>query len=193
MPRILYRWRWPGSFSCPHLSGSSAPAPKFNIADTANTSIGGGEYSNKGLEIFNSVEYADVLDNGQIEKSIRFNHYLLSLANGLKPVASVNVEINGKSYERSSVGDGQYDAFMKALWKIYDELGKPHPVLEDYAVTIPPGGKTDALVETVITWKFNDKKIKTRGLHPDQTEAAIKATERMLNIIEHQKTVSSIQ
>ncbi len=133
---------------------------------------------------------ADVFDNGQFEKSIRFNHYLLSLANGLKPVASVNVEINGKSYERSSVGDGQYDAFMKALWKIYDELGKPHPVLEDYAVTIPPGGKTDALVETVITWKFNDKQIKTRGLHPDQTEAAIKATEKMLNIIERNKTVS---
>jgi len=136
---------------------------------------------------------ADVLDNGQIEKSIKFNHYLLSLANGLKPMASVNVEINGKSHERSSVGDGQYDAFMKALWKIYDELGKPHPVLDDYSVTIPPGGKTDALVETVITWKFNNKKIKTRGLHPDQTEAAIKATEKMLNIIEHQNIVKSKQ
>jgi len=136
---------------------------------------------------------ADVFDNGGIEKSIKFNHYLLSLANGLKPVASVNVEINGKFYERSSVGDGQYDAFMKALWKIYDELGKPHPVLVDYSVAIPPGGKTDALVETVITWKYNGKNIKTRGLHPDQTEAAIKATEKMLNIIEHQKTVSSLQ
>ncbi len=129
---------------------------------------------------------ADIFDNGQIEKSIHFNHYLLSLANGLKPMASVNVEINGKPYERSSVGDGQYDAFMKALWKIYDELNKPHPILENYAVTIPPGGKTDALVETIISWKFNDKKFKTRGLHPDQTEAAIKATEKMLNIIENQ-------
>ena len=133
---------------------------------------------------------ADVFDNGQIEKSIKFNHYLLSLATGLRPMASVNVSINGKSYERSSVGDGQYDAFMRALWKIYDELGKPHPLLDDYSVTIPPGGKTDALVETVITWKYKDKEFKTRGLDPDQTEAAIKATEKMLNIIEKQKTLS---
>lgn len=129
---------------------------------------------------------ADVFDNGQIEKSIKFKHYSLSIANGLKPVANINVKINGKSYEQSSVGDGQYDAFMKALWKIYDSLGKSHPTLDDYSVAIPPGGKTDALVETVITWKYNDRKMKTRGLDPDQTEAAIKATEKMLNIIEHQ-------
>ncbi|OQX97316.1 MAG: 2-isopropylmalate synthase [Bacteroidetes bacterium 4572_117] len=127
---------------------------------------------------------ADVFDNGQIDKSIKFKHYSLSIANGLKPVANINIEINGKSYEKSSVGDGQYDAFMKALWQIYDELGKPHPVLEDYAVSIPPGGKTDALVETIITWRYNNNRLKTKGLDPDQTEAAIKATEKMLNIIE---------
>jgi len=49
---------------------------------------------------------------------------------------------------------------------------------------IPPGGKTDALVETVITWDYNGKEFKTKGLDADQTESAIKATERMLNIIE---------
>jgi len=136
---------------------------------------------------------ADVFENGHKEKLIKFNHYLISLATGLRPMASVNVSINGKSYERSSVGDGQYDAFMRALWKIYDELGKPHPLLEDYSVTIPPGGKTNALVETAITWKYKDKEFKTRGLDPDQTEAAIKATEKMLNIIEQQVKAHSKQ
>jgi D-citramalate synthase len=82
---------------------------------------------------------------------------------------------------------------MRALWKIYDELGKPHPLLEDYSVTIPPGGKTNALVETAITWKYKDKEFKTRGLDPDQTEAAIKATEKMLNIIEQQVKTHSKQ
>jgi D-citramalate synthase len=54
----------------------------------------------------------------------------------------------------------------------------------DYQVSIPPGGATDALVETVITWDLNGREFNTRGLDADQTESAIKATERMLNIVE---------
>ncbi len=95
------------------------------------------------------------------------------------------MDINGKDYEASSIGDGQYDAFMKALWKIYvEQLGRKRPVLADYIVTIPPGGKTDALVEAVITWEFKEREFKTKALEADQTEAAIKATVKMLNIIE---------
>ena len=74
--------------------------------------------------------------------------------------------------------------FVRALWKIYKRLEKLHPSLEDYSVTIPPGGRTDALVETTILWDFNGKQFKTRGLDVDQTEAAIQATIKMLNIIE---------
>jgi D-citramalate synthase len=74
---------------------------------------------------------------------------------------------------------------MKALRIIYDKLGKQYPALTDYQVSIPPGGKTDAFVETVITWDYNGKEFKTRGFDADQTESAIKATERMLNIIEN--------
>ena len=70
------------------------------------------------------------------------------------------------------------------MWKIYTRLDKAHPTLEDYSVTIPPGGHTDALVEATILWDLNGKKFKTRGLDADQTEAAIKATVKMLNIIE---------
>ena len=104
---------------------------------------------------------------------------------GLRPVANVSVEIEGKVYEEFSDGDGQYDAFMKALRKIYKRLKKSFPKLVDYVVTIPPGGRTDALVETVITWK-DTREFKTKGLDPDQNAAAIKATIKMLNIIENE-------
>jgi len=70
------------------------------------------------------------------------------------------------------------------LHKIYDQRKVAIPKLEDYVVTIPPGGKTDALVETVITWNDGTRSFKTRGLDLDQTSAAIKATRKMLNIIE---------
>ena len=57
------------------------------------------------------------------------------------------------------------------------------PNLIDYAVRIPPGSRSDALCETIITWKYPDKEFKTRGLDSDQTVSAIKATEKMLNIV----------
>jgi D-citramalate synthase len=130
---------------------------------------------------------ADVLGNEQINYKIFIKNYSLSLSYGLKPSANVQVEIDGNLYQETSSGDGQYDAFMKALRVIYDKLGKHYPTLTDYQVSIPPGGRTDALVETVITWDFNGKEFKTKGLDADQTESAIKATERMLNIIESMK------
>ena len=127
---------------------------------------------------------SDVLKSKSINEKIQIMNYSLSMANGLKPVATLKIKIDKKEYEESSVGDGQYDAFMKALRKIYKKLDKNLPRLLDYSVTIPPGGKTDALVQTLITWK-TDKEFKTRGLDSDQTTAAIKATLKMLNIIEN--------
>ncbi|GAO28390.1 alpha-isopropylmalate synthase regulatory domain-containing protein [Geofilum rubicundum] len=128
---------------------------------------------------------SDVLKNGATKENIKLLNYSLNLVRKMKPVASIRIQINKNIYSETSVGDGQYDAFMKALWIIYDRLGRDHPVLSDYWVSIPPGGKTDALVETIITWEYKNQEFKTRGLDADQTEAAIKATIKMLNIIEN--------
>ncbi len=131
---------------------------------------------------------SDVLKHDVKEQKIKIVNYSLSLANGLRPVATVKIEINGETYEQTAAGDGQYNAFTKVLWKIYTTLNKPKPELLDYVVTIPPGGKTDALVHTTITWRFNGKVFKTHGLDADQTEAAIKATIKMLNMIEEENS-----
>lgn len=132
---------------------------------------------------------SDVLKGefSQGEDRIKVVNYSLQLARGMRPVATIRISIEGTEYEEVSSGAGQYDAFMKALWKVYDRLGKPHPVLLDYQVGIPPGGKTDALVQTMITWDWKGSELKTRGLDADQTEAAIKATFKMLNLIENLK------
>ena len=130
---------------------------------------------------------ADVLkgDFPDAPDRIHIVNYSLQLARGMRPVATLRLDIDGTEYEEISAGDGQYDAFMKALWKIYDRLGRRHPRLTDYVVKIPPGGKTDALVETTITWDFDGKGFRTRGIDSDQAEAAIKATVKMLNLIEN--------
>ncbi len=127
---------------------------------------------------------SDVLKHSTPEDKVKLLSYMVSSAYGLKPLASLKVEIEGKIYEAESTGDGQYDAFVRALRKIYKEtLGRKFPMLTNYAVTIPPGGRTDALVQTVITWQSENKLFRTRGLDADQTEAAIKATIKMLNLI----------
>ena len=73
---------------------------------------------------------------------------------------------------------------MKALKKILvGKLKLNLPKLVDYEVRIPPGGKTDAIVEAKITWEKNGNSFSTIGVDSDQVMAAVKATEKMLNII----------
>ena len=128
---------------------------------------------------------SDVLKHSVAEDKVKLLSYMVCTSYGLKPLASIKVEINGQQYEADSTGDGQYDAFVKAMRKIYREkLNRTFPILANYTVTIPPGGRTDALVQTVVTWHSDDRDFKTKGLDADQTEAAIKATIKMLNIIE---------
>ena len=128
---------------------------------------------------------SDVLKHDGSDDKVKLISYVVSTAYGLKPGANIKVEINGRQYEGSAVGDGQYDAFVKALRHIYKKyLDRTFPILANYQVSIPPGGRTDALVQTVISWHYKDGLLRTRGLDADQTESAIKATFKMLNIVE---------
>lgn len=129
---------------------------------------------------------ADVLKQDIQHNKVRIINYALSLSQGLRPTATIKLEIEGSEYQQSAVGDGQFDAFVKAVKKIYSEnLNRQFPMLTNYIVNIPPGGRTDALVHTTISWEYNGHQIKTRGLDADQIEAAIQATLKMLNLIEN--------
>ncbi|MEJ1221766.1 alpha-isopropylmalate synthase regulatory domain-containing protein [Sediminicola sp. 1XM1-17] len=126
---------------------------------------------------------SDVLDSGSLQQKVFVKSYVLTHSKGLQPSTSLAVEINGESFEEHAQGDGQFDAFMNALRKVYRSKKISLPNLVDYAVRIPPGSNSDALCETLITWEHNHKEFTTRGLDSDQTVSAIKATEKMLNII----------
>jgi (R)-citramalate synthase len=126
---------------------------------------------------------SDVLQHDAIAKLISIEDYQMTQGKGLRPSMHLRLQVNGKSYDATGTGDGQYDAFMNAVANIYSSLHRELPKLVNYHVTIPPGGKTDALVETVITWEHG-KLFKTKGLDSDQTVAAMMATEKMLNILE---------
>jgi D-citramalate synthase len=126
---------------------------------------------------------SDVLDSNTIEEKVLIENYVLTHSKDLRPSVTLKISINNEIFEEHAQGDGQYDAFVNALQKIYKLKKLELPLLTDYTVRIPPGGKSDALCETIITWLHNGKEFKTRGLDSDQTVAAIKATQKMLNII----------
>ena len=125
---------------------------------------------------------SDVLGNN-IPNKVKIQSYVFTHSKGLNPTTSVSIQIEDENFEENASGDGQYDAFLNAIHKIYDQQNRILPKLIDYAVRIPPGSNSDAICETTITWKSKKKEFKTRGLDSDQTVSAIKATEKMLNII----------
>ena len=126
---------------------------------------------------------ADVL-NRPVSSRLRIADYQVENRGGKLPRAAVSVEFDGSLIEGTATGDGGYDAFVKALRRILRRLGFTMPKLMDYEVRIPPGGKTDALVEATITWNTGGgRPLTTTGVDSDQLAAAIIATEKMLNSI----------
>jgi (R)-citramalate synthase len=126
---------------------------------------------------------SDVLDSNAINERVQVINYVLTHSKELRPSVTLKISIDGVEFEEHAQGDGQYDAFMKALQIVFQKNGKVLPQLKDYAVRIPPGGESDALCETIITWHNGTKELITRGLDCDQTVSAIKATQKMLNLI----------
>jgi (R)-citramalate synthase len=126
---------------------------------------------------------SDVLDSSAITEKVHVENYVLTHSKDMHPSTTIRVKFEDEVIEEHAQGDGQYDAFMNALRKIYAHKKLQLAKLTDYVVHIPPGGKSDALCETIITWEFGGREFKTTGLDSDQTVAAIKATQKMLNII----------
>ena len=136
---------------------------------------------------------ADVLKSPG-EQLVRVQDWSVQISAGGEPHASIALAYRGKVEKAEASGDGGYDAFMQALRKAAKALGLAVPRLADYRVRIPPGGRTEALVETLISWRFEDagnrrrpgdgdETFSTLGVDSDQTAAAVLATEKMLNLV----------
>jgi D-citramalate synthase len=128
---------------------------------------------------------ADVL-KAPAEQRIRVTDYAVQVSSKGAPRAEVAVAYQGRTARASASGDGGYDAFMNALQKAVRGFGLEVPRLADYRVRIPPGGRTGALVEALITWQLGsegEESFSTLGVDSDQLAAAVIATEKMLNVV----------
>jgi len=125
---------------------------------------------------------SDVLRTPLMDE-IKFVDYKILSSNDKTPCASVTISYKDEIIKSESNGDGGYDAFVKAVRKCMKKFGVDVPALLDYEVHIPPGGKTDALVETTISWEGETTPLRTVGIDSDQIAAAIEATLKMLNLV----------
>ena len=127
---------------------------------------------------------ADVLGT-PTETRVRIARYEVHTSSDSAPTATLELSYRGETHSASASGGGGYDAFMKALTKAARKHGLRIPSLVDYKVRIPPGGKSEALVETVIAWRKSARSapFSTLGVDSDQLAAAVIATEKMLNWI----------
>ncbi len=126
---------------------------------------------------------ADVLKS-PAQQLVRVERYEVTVGSDPMPRAEVSVAYRRRKASAVATGDGGYDAFMNALKKAVKKFGIEVPRLEDFRVRIPPGGRTGALVETLITWRAGDAEdgtFTTLGVDSDQLAAAVIATEKMLN------------
>ncbi len=128
------------------------------------------------------------------EQLLRVQKFRVLVGSDQEPEAEVEISYSGRIEKASATGDGGYDAFMNAIKKAVKSFDISVPRLEDFRVRIPPGGKTGALVETTITWTPASKKgargaptrtdsFSTGGVDSDQLNAAVIATEKMLNLL----------
>lgn len=135
---------------------------------------------------------ADVLKT-PADQLFRVTHYRVTVGTGEAPVAEVTLTHLGNVEKAEASGDGGYDAFMNALKKVAKRFDLELPMLTDFKVRIPPGGRTTALVETQVTWRRESaaggsgdgpgETFSTMGVDSDQLTAAVIATEKMLNAL----------
>jgi D-citramalate synthase len=119
------------------------------------------------------------LHDKQDKKIFKIISYFIYINSSGIRAADILINFNGKIVAGAAQGNGGYNAFMNALKKCIKDI----PELVDFEIRIPPGGKSDALVEAKITWKFNRIRFETVGMSTDQVDAAIKATEKAINFI----------
>lgn len=127
---------------------------------------------------------ADIMESKEYQY-IKLHNCYINTGLDVDSTASVRVTIEDLDYQSSGAGNGGFDAFMDAIGKIMQKKKFVMPLLTDYEVHIPRGGKTDALTECIISWQADDQEFKTRGVDSNQVMAAVNATLRMLNIMLH--------
>lgn len=129
---------------------------------------------------------ADVMESQDYEH-VSLLDWSISSGLDVDSTASIRLRVGDKEHQGAGTGNGGFAAFFEAIEKILLLEEFEMPSLTDYEVHIPRGGKINALTECIISWSWQEKEFKTRGVDSNQVLAGVKATLRMVNLRFHSK------
>ena len=135
---------------------------------------------------------ADILESKD-ERHLELLNCSITSGLDLESIVSIRVRLYDEIRKSTGAGNGGFDAFVVAIRKILESKKIDFPELLDYQVRIPKGGTASALVECLITWRDQGRKVRTRGVNANQVFAGIEATVRMLNMKLNRDNVDSIE
>ncbi len=134
-------------------------------------------------EVFDEDLEAIVSDEmQQVKEVFVLKHLAAQSGTGIMPMATVEMQIDGKTVQQTGNGDGPVDAVYRTIAGITKTQSK----LEAYLVKGITGG-TDALGEVTVKVEEGGKKVTGHGADTDIIVASAKAYVNALNKLEYWK------
>lgn len=128
----------------------------------------------------------DVL-NPYVER-IKLKHFNVLASNAITPMSTVRLVIDGKEVEQVASGDGPINASFAAINKLVGTKA----VLETFKLNATTGG-ANALGEVDVSVREGDRLARGHGSSTDVIEASIRAYLHALNILQSEKSSSTIE
>lgn len=123
----------------------------------------------------------------RIPERFRLTYLHVAAGSGIKPVATVGIEIDGEEHIVSCLGAGPVDAAFHAV----SSLVKTESQLEEYTVSSITGG-TDALGKVRVRLEEKGRIVTGLGADPDIITASVKAYLDALNRLSYKKIEVSL-
>ncbi len=140
------------------------------------------QLADKKKEVF--PEDIEILLSGDsvISETFRLSYLNITAGSGVRPTATIAIEINGQEIEDAVIGVGPIDAAFKAV----AQLTQTKSTLDKFYINAITGG-TDAQGEVSVRISENELIANGYGVDPDILTASVKAYINALNRMEHLK------
>jgi 2-isopropylmalate synthase len=117
---------------------------------------------------------------------VKLKQLVVVTGNTIKPTASVVIEVDGKEYSGSSVGNGPIDSSINAIKAVVDAFTDIK--LEKFMMKAITGG-TDAVADVTVALRSNGKFITASSVNGDTVMASVEAILKGMNQLMEKKGV----
>jgi len=117
---------------------------------------------------------------------VKLKQLVVVTGNTIKPTASVVIEVDGKEYSGSSIGNGPIDSSINAIKAVVDAFTDIR--LEKFMMKAITGG-TDAVADVTVALRSNGRFITASSVNGDTVMASVEAILKGMNQLMEKKGV----